>query len=184
MGLKTFKVKAGYGRSLHTSLSDKHPAIYVSYSFNNLNPNTMRLLTTMSDYVKRWIGFKDQFSIANNVEEGNSVLVNLRPLSYIYVGREVFVFKTGDEIQEYVSPEGGAQIPFSIAYSQKTVFFLHEQKSVSIEDIQLTEKVNGVKKTMQELIESDALHLYRSFYKHTRNGTWTANSIQIESRML
>ena len=183
-GLKTFKVNAGYGRSLHISLSDKHPAVYVSYSFNNSNPNIKRLLTTMSDYIKRWIGFKDQLSIANNIEEGNSLLVNTRPLSYIYVGREVFVFKTEEEIHEYVSPEGGAQIPFSIAYSPKRAFFLHEQKSVSVEDILLTETVNGVKKTIDELVDTDALYLYRAFYKHTRNGTWSAKDMQIESRML
>lgn len=181
--LITFKVITGFGKSLHISLSDKHPAIYVSYSFN-ASPDVLRQLTTMSDYVKRWVGFKDQFSIMDNIEEANSVLVNLRQSSYIYVGREVYVFKTEEEIEHYVSPEGGARIPFAIAFTETRLFFLHEHKSVPIEDVQLTERINGVEKNMEELMNSDALHLYRAFYKYTRNGKWNAVNIQIESRML
>ena len=176
-GLRSFKTVAGYGRTLHVSLSEEHPVIYVAYSFSS-SPDAKRLLTTMSNYVKRWVGIRDSRSLTNEIEEGNSILVNVRPLHYVYVGREVYTFKTKDEIVQYVSPEGGAKIPFSIAFTPTMVYFLHERRMVSVADVLLEHPAE------KDFLGIDALELYRTLYKQMRDGQWDVQDIPIESRML
>lgn len=165
------------------SLSEEHPAIYVSYSYLS-NPEARRLLTTLSSYEKRWIGARDPSCAVGGIEEGNSVLVNLHQHRYFYVGRDVFAFRTEDEVVSYVSPEGGDRIPFSIAYTPTMVYFLHAQQRVPVDEVLSTEKKGNVELTFEQLQAKDALQLYRALYRNTSDKTWNAVPIQIESRML
>lgn len=55
---------------------------------------------------------------------GNSVLVKLSPLKYIFIGWEIFSFTTVQEIVDYNSPVGNSGVSYPYAYTKDYVYFL------------------------------------------------------------
>lgn len=71
----------------------------------------------------------------------------------IYVGCEMYSFKTDDEIIDYVSPMGNNDVPYPVAYSDENVYFM-EGQFVKIKELATPVTV------------SNALLLSQEFYGH------------------
>jgi hypothetical protein len=55
---------------------------------------------------------------------GNSLLLELAPKSYVFVGWEIYAFKTPDVIEQYVSQMGGSAVPYPYAIGAKNIYLL------------------------------------------------------------
>jgi len=66
--------------------------------------------------------------------DGNSILVNLKGNTYLYIGNSVYQFQTqpGDAIVEYISPVGNNDVPYPVAIGTKNVYFMLDQEYVPI----------------------------------------------------
>ncbi len=56
---------------------------------------------------------------------GNSILLKVKN-KYIYIGDEIYEFKTKDEIIEYYSPIGNNDVPYPIAFGKENIYFMPE----------------------------------------------------------
>lgn len=66
---------------------------------------------------------------------GNSILLQLRDNKYVYVGSNVYKFKTGDIITEYYSAVGNNDVPYPIAIGEEAAYFMLDQDYVLLEKI-------------------------------------------------
>lgn len=56
--------------------------------------------------------------------KGNSILVNLSDMNYIFIGWDIYSFKTDEKINEYRSPVGNSDVPYPYAVSKNYVYFM------------------------------------------------------------
>jgi len=61
---------------------------------------------------------------------GNSILVNIKDNIYVYIGPEVYEFKTEDEIVKYFSPIGPNDVPYPYAVGTQYTYFMLEKQYV------------------------------------------------------
>ena len=55
---------------------------------------------------------------------GNSILLELKGKTrYVFIGHNVYEFTALEPITKFVSPVGGSDVPYPIAYSQNYVYF-------------------------------------------------------------
>ena len=88
----------------------------------NGRPNTVLVLTLKSPE-KVFIG-KDG---ANGRKfDGNSILVREARDSYVYIGSEVYRFRTKDGIERYVSPVGNSDVPYPYAVGRDYTYLMIE----------------------------------------------------------
>jgi hypothetical protein len=58
---------------------------------------------------------------------GNSILLKLKVKNkYVYIGDEIYEFKTKDEIIEYYSPIGNNDVPYPVAFGKENIYFMPE----------------------------------------------------------
>lgn len=53
---------------------------------------------------------------------GNTVLVEVEPRKYMYIGHDIVTFRTPDDILEYHSPVGPANVPYPYAVGEQNVY--------------------------------------------------------------
>lgn len=58
---------------------------------------------------------------------GNTILVELAPNVYLYIGGKVYIFETKDKIEKYYSPIGNSDVPYPWAVGTENFYFLIEQ---------------------------------------------------------
>lgn len=80
----------------------------------------------------------DRFKIINNYQkifvpkdreygyDGNSILIELSDNLYMYVGSEIYTFKTEEKITKYHSPIGNSDVPYPYAISTSFVYLMLE----------------------------------------------------------
>ena len=69
-----------------------------------------------------------EFLGANNSHDfdGNSLLLEFEDNEYVYISElEIFKFKTGDKIIDYISLIGDNMIPYTFAVGEKYTYFLY-----------------------------------------------------------
>ena len=59
--------------------------------------------------------------------EGNSVLVQLAPRVYLFIGLRIYIFKTTDEIVHFYSPIGNNDVPYPWAVGTQNTYLLIEE---------------------------------------------------------
>jgi hypothetical protein len=69
---------------------------------------------------------EDPYSEKKDKDIGNSVLVKIDKNNYVFIGKEIFSFKTTDEIKTFVSPIGNSDVPYPYAIGTKFVYLLIE----------------------------------------------------------
>lgn len=97
-----------------------------------------------TEYEKIFIGdnlLKDKHYAAKGKYPGNSILVQVSPQKYIYIGSEIYSFasKKDDTIVSYYSPLGNSQVPYPYALGENYAYFMLDKKVVYIDFIN-TEK--------------------------------------------
>ncbi len=92
-------------------------------------------------YQKIFIGdnnLKEPRAAPKGKYPGNSILVRISADNYIYIGSEIYGFKSPDTIKEYYSPVGNSHVPYPYAVGDKYVYFMLDRIAVPKEQIDLT----------------------------------------------
>lgn len=55
---------------------------------------------------------------------GNTILIKIKPLHYIFVGNKIVEFKTIEPISEYFSTMGNNDVPYPFALSKNYVYLM------------------------------------------------------------
>lgn len=66
--------------------------------------------------------------------DGNSILLQLSPRKFAYVGHEIYEFVTSDEPVAYFSPVGNNDVPYPVLLGAKEVYFMLDHTHVRRED--------------------------------------------------
>jgi hypothetical protein len=66
--------------------------------------------------------------------EGNSILLQLSPRKFAYVGHEIYEFVTTDEPVAYFSLVGNNDVPYPVLLGTKEVYMMLDHKHVRRED--------------------------------------------------
>lgn len=117
------------------------------------------LIIPPTQYTKRFIGESPlnaitRFSGGDGEEfDGNSMLFEIAPQTYIFVGSVIIEFHTEDEIVSFVSPVGNNDVPYPLAVGTKNTYFM-------IEDICLPNEVlEGLRKKHETGFDEEPYHL-------------------------
>ena len=68
---------------------------------------------------------------------GNSILVKITNNKYIHIGCEIYKFETNDEIVDYISPVGNADVSYPVAFGENNVYFMLDKKMIRINDFEM-----------------------------------------------
>ena len=65
---------------------------------------------------------------------GNSVLIEIKPTEYIFVGKDVYKFTTGTPITKYYSVMGNSNVPYPFAISEDKIYLMIENVHINLKD--------------------------------------------------
>lgn len=84
-------------------------------------------------YIKYFVG-KDirphELKCSYKHEDGNSILVQIRENSYLYIGSEIYEMTIPDKIIDYISPIGNNDVPYPFAIGKKNTYLMLEEKFI------------------------------------------------------
>jgi len=106
------------------------------------------LLLTFPKFTGYWYGYDMLYH-----DHGNSILIQLTPNQYVYVGSVIQSFETSEEILDYMSPLGNSDVPYPVAYSDNYVYFMLDNKYVKKDKLET------------DAIAANASEIYGEFYK-------------------
>ncbi len=66
---------------------------------------------------------------------GNSMLIQTDMQTWMYIGMNVFTFEPDGPIEKFVSAIGNSAVPYPVAYSADTVYFMIENVALPRKDI-------------------------------------------------
>ena len=89
---------------------------------NNDQEREPQYLMTIKEYLKVFIG--EDSGISGS--EGNSILVQTKEGTYIYIGSEIYSFRTESPILEYYSRIGNNDVPYPYAVTKNEVYLMIE----------------------------------------------------------
>ena len=74
--------------------------------------------------------------------DGNAILLKKDELEYLFIGKDIFGFKTRSEISKFASPMGNSCVPYTFAVDQEGRHFLFLEKVIleTIPDLEEDEK--------------------------------------------
>jgi hypothetical protein len=111
----SFETLTKNGKYLQVSMKDNTSNIYVTYSCERF-ASYKTLLTVILSPIRCWVGTVDApYLNTDERNQANTLLVHTRPNRYMYLGNQVYAFRTEEPIIAYKSPEGGNKIPFALA---------------------------------------------------------------------
>lgn len=67
--------------------------------------------------------------------EGNSILIQVKDLDYLYIGSEIYRFQTERPILEYYSPVGNSDVPYPYAVTRDKTYLMIEGKVINNNDL-------------------------------------------------
>lgn len=104
--------------------------------------------------IKNFEGYWSGYDASAYKMHGNTILIKMNKHKYMYIGCEIFTFRTKEEILDYISPMGNSDVPYPLAYGTENIYFICEHSYVRIDQLQL-------KPTVQ-----NAEDLYGEYYGH------------------
>jgi hypothetical protein len=133
--MPTYKIHDNGGRPFIVKEKDKHITVFKQeYNFKK---NTMEKPVQVfeTDYEHLWVGSKSKFQHPQNwlpAFRGNSLLVKIKEGDYIFIGWEIYSFKTmkGDEIEKYYSDVGNNDVPYPFAIGKTHVYLMTENVAI------------------------------------------------------
>lgn len=73
--------------------------------------------------------------------DGNSILLNINNLTYIYIGKSIYKFNALNKIITYVSPIGNSDVPYPYAIDIDGNIYLINDNKIIINNIDLIENM-------------------------------------------
>ncbi len=142
--LEVFKFNQGEFDKHEDIKINKRKEMTISYDINIHDQKIMAQFYDESvyktSYREIFVGNHEEKGDKSNWGLGNSILVNKNNTQYIYIGH---MFEPGDHIKEYYSPIGNSDVPYPYAIGNKNVYFMIEDKYVSLSGFTDDELANG-----------------------------------------
>ena len=98
----------------------------------------------------QFVGYWSGFDSTPYKMHGNSILIKIDTYNYVYVGSEIFSFRTDEEIIDYISPVGNNDVPYPIAYTQNYVYFPFDKSYLFRNQLETPVSVKNAEKLSQE----------------------------------
>jgi hypothetical protein len=116
-----FLIHDNGGRPFKVVANTKEIIVYkCDYDNNKDKCNYDKVCARFTKFVGYWTGF-DSSSYAMH---GNSILIKISNNEYVFIGWDIYSFKTTDVIEDYISPVGNNDVPYPVAYATNNVYFL------------------------------------------------------------
>ncbi len=87
-------------------------------------------------FSKKFIG--DDKNYPPSFAKGNSILVKTGVNTYVFIGHEIYSFRTTDSIVKYYSLIGNSDVPYPVALGKDSVFFMLDKEYISRDDVDPT----------------------------------------------
>lgn len=137
LGFKSYEIIDNGGRPFVADVTSSKIEVYkqVYDDENDTYVKDKKILDT--NYEKIFIGdnlLKDKRYAPRVKYLGNSILVQVTPEKYIYIGSEIYSFspKKDDTIVSYYSPVGNSQVPYPYALGENYAYFMLDKKVVDM----------------------------------------------------
>jgi len=148
-------------------------------AYHNVADNTITVMQRPKGYIDNWRNDFDSDRLFYSQEvaryesplrvsigidttvqmHGNSILVQLIPNRYVYIGDLVVAaFSFPETVTEYYSPIGNSSVPYPVAVSANFVILLSDRRYVAKENI--IKNISKVEGTEQLNWAGDAYHAY------------------------
>jgi len=109
-------------------------AILIEYDDNDEYPliRIFKFFKSIKDYERVFIGKSPKNEMTEYSGgfgkgfDGNTILINLKDNMYMFIGGEIYTFKTSEEIVKYVSSVGNNDVPYPCAYTKNYVYLMTE----------------------------------------------------------
>ena len=150
---KTYFIHNNFSKPYKVIVKDDSVSIYqeiTNYSFSTNNSDvsvsnpkvvySKKPLMNFENVKKIFIGksLKNEMTTSSGSYgskfDGNSILVNVKADDYIYIGHDIFSFKSFSEIIHYESPVGNNYVPYPYAIDIKNNYYLMIEDVVLIND--------------------------------------------------
>lgn len=92
------------------------------FELSDSKQNIYKLFKTIKSYQNIFIGKDPMYKNYT----GNSILIELLDNLYMYIGSEIYTFKTDEKITKYFSPVGNSDVPYPYAISKNYVYLMIE----------------------------------------------------------
>ena len=125
-----------------------------------------QLVKKFTKYMGLWVGYDSSIYKFH----GNSILIKVSKNKYVYIGERIYEFKTTDEIMDYVSPIGGNNVPYPVAFGQKNVYFMPNQQYIKNEELETEISVKGAAGLSDEFYGRLGSKFYERPIKHKKIG--------------
>lgn len=112
--------------------SKDDPRYYIwDQDYDKYNEEIWRLYTNkvvdIKNYLKLWIGDSDCKKYdhpCGSWATGNSILIQISPQIYIFVGQDIYKFRSRSQIIKYHSIVGPNDVPYPVAESEDRYYFM------------------------------------------------------------
>nr|QYA18393.1 hypothetical protein KOM_12_123 [Clandestinovirus] len=80
---------------------------------------------------------KDKHASSSNPRygNGNSILVEVKPLNYVFIGHKIMSFQTKERITQYKSPIGNSDVPYPYACTKSHIYLMLESVILEKKDV-------------------------------------------------
>ncbi len=167
---KNYLIHDNGGRPFRVEVnpSENMVNVFINYKFDEYEKKFNKKVFS-SKYQKIWIGKSPEtemtlFSGGHGSKfDGNTILLEKSNNSCVFIGDNIFSFKTKGPITEYVSPVGNNDVPYPYAIDQTGTVYL------MIENITIT-PTSATSKTMSKKIYIENPYLFYYMLDRYLNG--------------
>ena len=143
--VKTYTTWDNGGEPFRVIISDKLIAVYEicitdlnkkgEHDHCKISRHYKNMVMTITKFKHVWIGrslptqtpYKKPFT-------GNSILIQMNPLQYIYIGDRIYRFMTKEPIIKYVSNMGNSGVPYPYALTKSYAYLMIENIYIDHDD--------------------------------------------------
>ncbi len=128
---KKYKVHDNGGRPFLVVIEKNEINVFTHGENNDENNDedynyTIHILTIVN-----FLGYWNGYHPANPTDTrfmGNSILVQLNPHKYIFIGKNIYMFSTFDIIYDYYSEVGNSNVPYPVALGEDNTYYMLDCK--------------------------------------------------------
>ena len=121
---KKYLIHDNGGTPFYVEIYDKEIKIFKEFKYDDILDESIKVFKffkSILNYEKVFIGKDKAYGYT-----GNSILVKLQNNVYMYIGSNIYTFKTDEEIIKYESTVGNSDVPYPIAFSKNNVYLMVE----------------------------------------------------------
>jgi hypothetical protein len=125
--MSTYFTHANGGRPFKVKVSENQKLIEIYEETPPGSEKYEKLSLIIDDFQKVFVGDDPKYPEF----KGNSILVQITPYFYVFIGDEVYSFQTTDVIQNYYSPVGNSDVPYPYAIGENNTYLMIDQIFIS-----------------------------------------------------